>query len=139
MATVRISGNAKLINADKQATDYQPKQFKVWEKVYQEKRDGTVFEINRLWVCWFEQPVDLKLNDMDGETWVEVEGEYSSKIGSYTKDGVEKQVIDRNLNKCRILQKKEPNTLDQAIGFDVNEGISRTQHVTREFTETAPF
>ena len=116
MAVVTVSGNAVIMNKDKQATDLAPTRFKIWEKAVFEKRDGTTYEANILWYCWFDAPVTLKLNDMDGETWVEVRGELTVKKGSYEKDGETIEVIERHLNKCELLNANEPKAIDAWAG-----------------------
>lgn len=108
MAIVTVSGHAKIMG--QRELEYTPKAFKLWEKAIFEKRDGTTYEKNILWLCWFDAPQDLKLNSVDGETWVEVRGQIATKLGEYTKaDGETIQVVDHHLNHCEIIQKKEPS------------------------------
>lgn len=142
MAIVTVSGHAKIMG--QREVEHAPKAFKLWEKAIFEKRDGTIFEKNILWLCWFDAPQDLVLNSMNGETWVEVRGQIATRIGEYTKpDGETIKVIEYHLNKCEIIQKKEPtadlHTWDEKTPDEAADAAKRLAKWDTALAADAPF
>lgn len=68
---------------------------KIWEKSNFRGQDKYI-----LWTCWFDLP-QLQLAERDE---VIIDGRLSTKIGSYTKDGEERQVVEHHLNDAGIKQ-----------------------------------
>ena len=67
---------------------------KIWEKSNFKGIDKFI-----LWTCWFDHP-QLHLGERDE---VMIDGRLSTKIGSYTKDGEEKTVVEHHLNDAGII------------------------------------
>jgi hypothetical protein len=117
MATVRVSGDAiPLKKTDERAVN--PTAFKLWETSHVEKRDGTVITIKKLWTIWSDQVLEVTIDPAAlGKTWVEVEGELTTKISEYEKDGEKKLAVEHSINKARLIQVKPSATVAEAAGF----------------------
>ena len=119
MATVKVSGDAvPLKKTDERAVN--PTAFKLWETSHVEKRDGTVITIKKLWTIWSDQVLEVTIDPAAlGKTWVEVEGELTTKISEYEKDGVVKQAVEHSINKARQIKVvADPSIAQQAAFWD---------------------
>lgn len=105
---------------------------KIWEKSNFKGQDKWI-----LWTCWFDVP-QLHLGENDD---VIIDGRLSTKIGSYTKDGVEKAVIEHHLNDAGLKTHSPSTHLDRdvqgAANFIMND-VLESQGAERMFNET-PF
>lgn len=79
---------------------------KIWEKSNFKGSDKYI-----LWTAWFDQP-QLHLAERDE---VIIDGRLSTKIGSYTKDGEDRTVVEHHLNDAGIVQHH------QAIGTETTQ------------------
>ena len=68
---------------------------KFWEKTNFKGIDKYV-----LWTAWFDKP-QLHLGERDD---VIIDGRLSTKMGTYTKDGDEKPVVEHHLNDAGLIQ-----------------------------------
>lgn len=117
MATVRVSGDAiPLKKTDERAVN--PTAFKLWETINAEKRDGTIVVIKKLWTIWSDQTLEVTIDPAAlGKTWVEVEGELTTKISSYEKDGETKQAVEHSINKARLIRVVQDPSVAQSAAF----------------------
>jgi hypothetical protein len=95
MNTITISGDVNLIG-------WEGKLISVWES-YQVPGQPKPF--SRLWSAWFDMSQVEHLQEQD---WVEITGELSTKIGTYTpKDStIEKTVVEHHIQNARLVQVK---------------------------------
>ena len=111
MNTITISGDVNLIG-------WEGKLISVWES-YQVPGQPKPF--SRLWSAWFDMSQVEHLQEQD---WVEITGELSTKIGTYTpKDStIEKTVVEHHIQNARLVQvktKTQQASNDASIGgFD---------------------
>lgn len=104
---------------------------KVWEKQDFRGKDKWV-----LWTCWFDLP-QLHLGENDE---VILDGDLSTKVGSYEKDGETKTVVEHHLNNVSI-KSHTPTTVNPevqgAANFMLNDRME-AMGAERIFDET-PF
>jgi len=91
MPQIKINGDVNLIG-------WEGKRISVWEKF--ETQDGRTF--SRLWNCWFDISQADRLQEQD---WVEISGELSTKIGTYTPKGAteEKTVVEHHVQNAVLV------------------------------------
>ena len=89
MPQITIAGDVNLIG-------WEGKRLSVWENY---ESNGKTF--SRLWTCWFDSP-----NAAQEQDWVEITGELSTKIGSYTPKGQTevKTVVEHHIQNAQIVQ-----------------------------------
>jgi hypothetical protein len=107
MAKVIVSGDVKVSESGKQVTLWE-----VYDYTFKGEHGFVTKEARRKWVIWFEFESPLRSGD-----WVELEGQFSSKIGFWVKDGETKNVVDHVINDPRILQHK-PMPQDKPVDVD---------------------
>ncbi len=113
MPQITVSGDVNLLG-------WEGKKVSVWEKY-----DVLGKTYSRLWTCWFDFSQADQIQEQD---WVTIQGELSTKIGTYTPKGAteEKTVVEHHVQNARItgvVSKeqqnanqgvKEPNSLEDA-------------------------
>ena len=88
MAKVIVSGDVKVSESRKQVILWE-----TYDYTYNNQGQFVTKEAKRKWVIWFEGSHPIQSGD-----WVEIEGSFSSKIGSWEKDGETKSVVDHVIN-----------------------------------------
>jgi hypothetical protein len=88
MATVIVSGDVKVSESRKQVILWE-----TYDYSYKAEHGFVKKEAKRKWVIWFEGSHAIESGD-----WVEIEGSFSSRIGSWEKDGETKSVVDHVIN-----------------------------------------
>jgi hypothetical protein len=86
-------------------------------------------QVFRKWTIWAEMPWGVEKGD-----WVEVEGELSSKIGSYERNGETKETVEHSLNSPRLLQHKPDTEMRTKLGF-----MSNAEKLAANNPDEAPF
>lgn len=127
MATVRVSGDAvPLKKTDERAIN--PTAFKLWETINAEKRDGTIVVIKKLWTIWATSQLEVSIDPGAlGKTWVEVEGDLTTKISEYEKDGQIKQAVEHSINNARLIKVVQEPTIAQTAQFWDNDIAKRAE------------
>lgn len=86
----------------------------------------------RKWSVW----LDVKLDGVSKNDWFELEGNLGTKITKFVnKDGIEKQVIDHNLNSVSII-KHNPVIPKDTTGPDADD---RLKYGNPVYGSNAPF
>ena len=95
MPQITIAGDVNLIG-------WEGKRLSVWENY---EVPGQQKPFSRLWTAWFDISQVEHLQEQD---WVEITGELSTKIGTYTpKDStIEKTVVEHHIQNARLVQVK---------------------------------
>ncbi len=95
MPQITITGDVNLIG-------WEGKRLSVWENY---EVPGQPKPFSRLWTAWFDMSQVEHLQEQD---WVEITGELSTKIGTYTpKDStIEKTVVEHHIQNARLVQVK---------------------------------
>lgn len=89
MPQITIAGDVNLLG-------WEGKRISVWEKY-----DSNGKEYSRLWTCWFDFSQADLIQEQD---WVEITGELSTKIGTYTPKGSteEKTVVEHHIQNAHL-------------------------------------
>jgi len=89
MPQITIAGDVNLLG-------WEGKRISVWEKY-----DSNGKEYSRLWTCWFDISQADLIQEQD---WVEITGELSTKIGTYTPKGSteEKTVVEHHIQNAHL-------------------------------------
>ncbi len=110
MPQIQISGDVNLLG-------WEGKRISVWEKF---ESNGNTY--SRLWTCWFNASQADKLQEQD---WVEIKGDLSTKIGTYTPKGAteEKTVVEHHVQNAVLVQavSKEQQDAHKQQGNDFDE------------------
>ena len=95
MPQITITGDVNLLF-------WEGKAISIWENY---DVPGFPKPFSRLWTCWFDMSQAEHLQEQD---WVEITGELSTKIGTYTpKDStIEKTVVEHHIQNARLVQVK---------------------------------
>jgi len=93
MPQITISGDVNLIG-------WNGKRLSIWENY---DVPGQPKSFSRLWTAWFDMS---QVEEVLEGSWVEITGELSTKIGSYTpkNSGLEKSVIEHHVQNARIVK-----------------------------------
>ncbi len=90
MPQIKITGDVNLLG-------WEGKRISVWEKF-----DSNGKQFSRLWTCWFDISQAERIQEQD---WVEIHGDLSTKIGSYTPKGAteEKTVVEHHVQNAVLV------------------------------------
>jgi hypothetical protein len=87
--------------------------FTLWETY----RSNTGEEWRRLWTVWSNEI----LATFSAGDWVELEGTLSTKVNKWTKNGVEKEIVDHNLNNPVLVQHKPVIPFEPEVARDLDD------------------
>jgi len=101
------------VGGDVNSIAWEGRRVSIWENVNVRGKD-----YSRLWTCWFDAPQHERVQESD---WVEIEGDLSTKIGSYTPrdQDVPKDVVEHHLNNSKIIHvRSKADQESSAAQFD---------------------
>ena len=90
MPMITVGGQVHMIG-------WEGKRISVWENIHSNGKD-----YSRLWTAWFDAPVDVQEED-----FVEIIGDLSTKIGSYTPKGQTevKTVVEHHIQGATLMNR----------------------------------
>ena len=107
MAKVTVSGDVKVSESGKQITLWES-----YDYTFKSESGYVTREGKRKWVIWFEFENPLRTGD-----WAEIEGTFSSKVGSWEKDGESKAVVDHVINEP-VIRAHKPSEKAREVDQD---------------------